>query len=711
VPQCVPISRRRSILAAIALALIAGSALARSPVERDPPSPRTQKTADAETLRTLTTLRQAHSLSSGDARRGYPVHVRAVVTYYDNHVDTRRIAFFLHDPTGSIYAAVLLGTTWPGRQPVPGTLVDVTGVTAPGDYAPIIDQAHITVLGDAQLPDAANPVTLPTLLTGAEDAQWVEIDGVVHSVVESATNVTLQVAMDGGAIAATTVRGSSFDYQQLVDKWVQIRGNAAPIFNANSQLTGARLFFPGMETVFAVAPDSGDAFARPVRPINGLLRFDPSNLWPHRVHIRGAVTLDWPGRTLCIKDATGGLCAQTTQTSPLALGSSVDLVGFTVLSGFKPALSDAAFRPFPGSTALAASPVTPEQALDGKLDSDLVQIDGRLIGRDLAASDTALVLSSGKSVFRVFLPAADSDAEVAAIRTGSKLRVTGICSVQVDNESTLTGFGFTQGSRFSILLRSPRDIVVLQTPSWWTVSRIQFVLLFTLAVTVAGFMWAFSLRNRVEQQTRELRQSRELYRHMAHHDSLTGLATRTLLHDRLQVALDRAQRFHKSIALLMLDLDKFKQINDYFGHSAGDQVLRTTAKRIRATIRKTDSVARMGGDEFIVLLNDLTHAEQAEQIAAKIVAALSEPIDVGKFQVPISVSVGVCTLEDEAVDSEVLLRRVDAAMYRAKARGRGCFQVFTSDLVAAMRSHPPDSRPIEDPSSPGAGVGAGRGAG
>jgi diguanylate cyclase (GGDEF)-like protein len=712
VPQCDSISRRRSILFAITLALFAGSALARSPVERDPPSPRTQKTADAETLRTLTTLRQAHSLSSDEARRGYPVHVRAVVTYYDSHVDSRRLAFFLHDSTGSIYAAVLLGTTWPGRQPVPGTLVDVTGVTAPGDYAPIIDQARITVLGDAQLPNATSPVTLPTLLTGADDARWVEIDGVVHSVTESATNVTLQVAMDGGVIAATTVQSPSFDYHQLVDKWVQIRGNAAPIFNANSQLTGARLFFPGMETVFAVAPDSGDAFARPVRPVDGLLRFDPSNLWPHRVHVRGAVTLFWPGRTLCIKDATGGLCAQTTQTTPLAPGWSVDLVGFTVLSGFKPALSDAIFRPLAGNAAVAASPVTPEQALDGKLDSDLVQIDGRLIGRDEAASDANLIVSSGKFLFRVLLPTAVSeDAKISAIPIGSKLRITGICSVQVDNESTLRGFGFTQASHFSIMLRSPQDIVVLQRPSLWTVSRIEFVLLFTLVVTVAGFMWAFSLRSRVEQQTRELRQSRELYRHMAHHDSLTGLATRTLLHDRLQVALDRAQRFHKSIALLMLDLDKFKPINDYFGHSAGDEVLRVTARRIRATIRKTDSVARMGGDEFIVLLNDLTDAEQAEQIAAKIVAALSEPIEVGKFQIPISVSIGVCTLEDETVDAEVLLRRVDAAMYRAKACGRGCFQVFTGDLVAAMRSQSPDAHPSENPSPRGAGVGAGRSSG
>ena len=116
------------------------------------------------------------------------------------------------------------------------------------------------------------------------------------------------------------------------------------------------------------------------------------------------------------------------------------------------------------------------------------------------------------------------------------------------------------------MLRSPSDDAVLDTPSWWTADRVGFALLFTLAVTVAGFVWVFVLRRRVEEQTRELRESRELYRHMAHHDSLTGLATRTLLHDRLQNALDRAQRFHKSLALLMLDLDKFKQVNDYFGH-------------------------------------------------------------------------------------------------------------------------------------------------
>ena len=208
---------------------------------------------------------------------------------------------------------------------------------------------------------------------------------------------------------------------------------------------------------------------------------------------------------------------------------------------------------------------------------------------------------------------------------------------------------------------------------------------------MACFVWAFVLRRRVEQRTHQLRESRERYRHMAHHDALTGLATRTLLHDRLQNALDRAQRFGKSMALLMLDLDKFKEINDLYGHGAGDHVLRVTAERIRASVRKTDSVARLGGDEFVVLLNDLSDPDQAEWIAEKIVHALAESVQIGEFEAPLSVSIGVCTVSDEAVEADVLLRRVDAAMYRAKQRGRGCFQVFTTDMMATLEHQPPQA--------------------
>ena len=680
------ISRRRSILVFLVFALAASQAPAQSPTGQDLTAPGNRQPPHPDPLRTLTTLRAAHGLSDGEARRGYPIHVRATVTYYDRYLDSRRIAFFLHDATGSIYAAAAVGTTFPGRAPLPGTIVDVTGVSAPGDFAPIIDQARITVVGTSQIPAHAKPVTLPHLLTGTEDGQWVEIEGVVHSVFESSTNVTLQIGMADGIISATAVRAPGVEYQHLVDDWVHIRGNAAPIFNSNHQMTGGRLFFPGLETITAVAPDAGGVFARPVQPVSGLLRFNPARAWPHRVHVHGAVTLNWPGRTICIKDSTEGLCARTAQTDPVPAGSLVDLAGFITLLGFKPVLQDAVFRPLPDNESVAAAFITPEQALSGDRDSELVQLDGRLIGRDLAASETTLILSSRKSVFRAILPSALTNSSVSAIPIGSNLRITGICSVEVDAEGTLKGYGFTQASRFWIMLPSSQDVVILSTPSWWTSARITFALLVSLAITIAGFVWVIVLRRRVEQSTRELRDSRELYRHMAHHDALTGLPTRALLHDRLQIALARARRFHKSIALLMLDLDRFKQINDSFGHAGGDHVLQITAERLTATIRQTDSVARMGGDEFIILLTDLDDDIQAERIAEKVVTNLSVPILIGKLHVPVSVSVGICSISDEDVEADVLLQRVDAAMYRAKTRGRSCFQTFNAEMVTSTHS-------------------------
>ena len=639
-------------------------------------------------LRTLTTLREAHSLSAEEAKRGYPIHLQAVVTYYDPFIDSRRIALFVHDATGSMYVAVPIGFISPGGPPRAGTIVDVSGISAPGDFAPIIDQSRISVIGLSHIPDDAKRVSMSHLLTGTEDGQWVEIEGVVQSVFQTAANVTLEVAMADGTIGATTVKEAGADYTHLVDARVRIHGNAAPLFNSDSQMTGVRLLFPSLDAVTVVEPAPPDPFALAVRPISSLSRFTPTTAWPHRIHVRGSVTLQWPGRTVCIQDDSQGLCAQSSQETLLAVGSLADLVGFTTLAGFRPSLVDAMFKPLGGNVTVAASPVTPEQALQGSHDADLVQIEGQLIGRDLAAKDTTLILSSGKSIFRVIFPSGLAGSDLPAISIGSKLRITGICSVQVDAHGTLQGYGTTQTSQFWILLRSPQDVVVLQMPAWWTTFRMLLVLAFVLTMMAAVFGWVFVLRRRVEQQTRMLRESKERYRHMAQHDALTGLPTRMLMHDRLRTALERAKRFKTGVALLMLDLDKFKQVNDSLGHDGGDRVLCITAQRITDTIRKTDSVARMGGDEFIVLLSDLTEAGQAELIAAKLVVALSMPIQIGSREVPVSASVGVCTICDGAADAEVLLQRVDAAMYHAKAQGRSCFQVFTSDMAGATRNHP-----------------------
>jgi diguanylate cyclase (GGDEF)-like protein len=185
----------------------------------------------------------------------------------------------------------------------------------------------------------------------------------------------------------------------------------------------------------------------------------------------------------------------------------------------------------------------------------------------------------------------------------------------------------------------------------------------------------------VVRQTILIRESEQRFRHMALHDSLTGLATRLLLRDRLNAAVETANRHQKGLTLLMLDMDNFKNINDTLGHRAGDEVLRITAVRLLEVVRKSDTVARMGGDEFIVLLPDLSEALSANRFAAIIVKALAQPISFEGHEVQISASVGVCSASAGKLDAEALLRCADAALYHAKASGRNRFHVFTSEMT------------------------------
>ena len=192
---------------------------------------------------------------------------------------------------------------------------------------------------------------------------------------------------------------------------------------------------------------------------------------------------------------------------------------------------------------------------------------------------------------------------------------------------------------------------------------------------LASIFWILMLRQRVEQQTQVIRNSQEQLRHSAQHDPLTDLPNRTLLHDRMEMELARAERSESILGLLMVDLDDFKQINDQLGHGVGDEVLREVATRLVRAVRKTDTVARIGGDEFILLLTNLNHPGEIEMIAAKIVSAISMPFLTGGREIPLSGSVGACTYPDGGTDAERLLQCVDAAMYRAKAQGRSRYFV------------------------------------
>ncbi len=178
----------------------------------------------------------------------------------------------------------------------------------------------------------------------------------------------------------------------------------------------------------------------------------------------------------------------------------------------------------------------------------------------------------------------------------------------------------------------------------------------------------------------ERQRSEQRIRHMAHHDELTGLPNRALLNARLAQALGQARRSGRPLALLFLDLDGFKYINDSLGHEIGDRLLRTAAVRLQAIVRPGDTVARLGGDEFVVMLVDLRQAEDAAAIAHEIVQALSRPLRADERTLHVTASVGVATFPADGDSAELLLKHADAAMYRAKAHGRNGVQCYTRDM-------------------------------
>ncbi len=173
-------------------------------------------------------------------------------------------------------------------------------------------------------------------------------------------------------------------------------------------------------------------------------------------------------------------------------------------------------------------------------------------------------------------------------------------------------------------------------------------------------------------------------RFLAHHDLLTGLPNRTLFQDRLQQALAAAKRMQSRVALLFIDLDRFKSVNDSFGHRAGDILLQTVAARLRKCVRETDTVCRHAGDEYLIVLSALREPTEAALVAEKVLAIFDEVFMLESHEVQISASVGISVFPDDGQTMEDLIRNADAAMYHSKKSGRNRFEFFTPELNAPV---------------------------
>jgi len=168
--------------------------------------------------------------------------------------------------------------------------------------------------------------------------------------------------------------------------------------------------------------------------------------------------------------------------------------------------------------------------------------------------------------------------------------------------------------------------------------------------------------------------------HLARHDFLTGLPNRMLLTERLSQAIGLAQRHHRQVALLFIDLDCFKNINDSLGHTIGDQLLQSVGERLLATVRATDTVCRQGGDEFVILLPEIEQPQDAAHIAQKLLDAFAVPHLIGGQELHITLSIGISVYPDDGVDLDAVLQNADTAMYHAKTNGRNNFQFFRADM-------------------------------
>ncbi len=213
-------------------------------------------------------------------------------------------------------------------------------------------------------------------------------------------------------------------------------------------------------------------------------------------------------------------------------------------------------------------------------------------------------------------------------------------------------------------------------PGW-----IIWALALAVLAGLALFVLVLLFRALVRRKTVELEEKSRNLEHLANHDLLTGLPNRKLFFDRLKQSLRRVSRSGELLAVLYIDLDQFKQINDSFGHAVGDEVLKEVTNRLRSAVREQDTIARLGGDEFAVVMETLKEPESTLHCVKRLQETLREPLNVHQFQFILTISIGISLYPQDGHDAHTLLRNADTAMFKAKEAGRGTFQYYVEEMT------------------------------
>ena len=250
------------------------------------------------------------------------------------------------------------------------------------------------------------------------------------------------------------------------------------------------------------------------------------------------------------------------------------------------------------------------------------------------------------------------------VSTLYSIRAGVVCAAVVTAIIAVAGAGFIRGA-----LQVPVDanVYIVSAAAWAA------LLLATIVTPFIVFQAIAAYQRTTLELLDEVHKQRDLIQQLATHDQLTGLPLLTLAADRLQIALYAARRSGKKVALLFIDLDGFKRVNDTLGHEAGDRVLKEVAARLLKTVRTEDTAARVGGDEFIAILGALADGQAAALTAGRAIRAISAPIDYPGNPISVGASIGIAIFPDHADDAQMLRRMADAAMYSVKLSGKNRF--------------------------------------
>jgi diguanylate cyclase (GGDEF)-like protein len=572
-----------------------------------------------------------------------------------------------------------------------GDLVRVTGSSGTGLFAPIVLASNVLVEGHA-LPPPATRVSFGDLFGGSQDSQWIEVEGIVHSANISdlfGHNIlTLSLEIGGGSVRVLLQDFSGTDPSRLIDSTLRVRGVCSTSFNQRRQFVGLAMFVPNTSDIHVVQ-SAAQPFTGPALPIPAVLQFGQGR---HRVKVIGISTYQIPGQALYVQNGADGIRVESSSKELIMPGKIVEALGFPMMGDYSPILADAIFRVVGDAAPVKPVKINAQDVIaQGQVfsqvahDQQLVQLQGEVVESRNQAGWRVWAMRKDSVRFEALLPLASSSSpELRNLGAGSVLLLTGICMVHADSGR--------HPISFSILMKSPADIVVITHAPWWTRPRVLGLIGSLAGVIVIVTLWMVMLGYRVKQQTLIIRESEERFRHLALHDGLTGLLNRGAILAEMNKEMDRCRRDDSALTAILADIDHFKQVNDMYGHLAGDVALQQFVAAISSRVRSYDHVGRYGGEEFLIVFTGLPTDIIESRVFEfqRSISNLTVRYREAEFQITCSLGAILIEPGEIIVDQELVLALADEALYQAKKDGRDrlVFRTLRGELADRMKSVP-----------------------